>query len=645
MRKKSWLIGATAMAAVAVFGALGMHSVKATGAESESAKEQIIFEQVGRESYSYCRSYNEKMILQTSDKKYFAKVDTDGTTTEIDNTSGVFDNVSIISSCYNDNYMYVLDGDNKEIKAKGTILNYDGSYAFGLNGYYDMVTFLTIDGEDMAAYIENQKLIVKKSDGSIFREIQLRDGYYGHTVVEIFGNKVIRVRLRKPDNNEIIRHDYYNIEDGSDITDKVVYDGHYPGYFKQNNDGYMMIEYNYDRSIRYFDEKFNLITDITDELESSFKINSSGNGSNSSIIGSVAYDTTPSYKTEGQIFYYLRNNRVNMQDDYIASYYGLLKGQKVYYATKNENNVVSNVICDENGNIILNNVASYYMCLTDKVITLSKDSQGQREYHILKAVLATETGVADINKDNDNNSVADVVAKDLDPIEIKDASGNSLTYDELDEDAKTVYNQKFNFNIKAANGVIEDGAALSVTKVLAGSDYEAAKEVTKDVANHIAVFNSDLLKDGAKIQPNGNIEFTVNVPTGFNSDLVAVYRLSSDGKSYTKLSSSVKDGKVVFTTDHFSTYMIVEEKQAVKPDDNTAADDNNNSNTSNNDNSNVTDDNTGNGEQAAASDANAADSTPGTGDVSNYIYYVIAIVCAAALGVVAMTAKNKKKAR
>ena len=44
MRKKSWLIGATALATVAVFGAFGMHSVKATGAESESAKEHILFE-------------------------------------------------------------------------------------------------------------------------------------------------------------------------------------------------------------------------------------------------------------------------------------------------------------------------------------------------------------------------------------------------------------------------------------------------------------------------------------------------------------------------------------------------------------------------------------------------------------------------
>lgn len=643
MRKKNWLIGATALAAVAVFGAFGINSVKATESESESAKEQIIFEQVGRESYDGVTSYNERMLFRTSGNKYYAKIAIDGTTTEIDNTSGIFDNISRISSCYTDNYMYVLDADDE--RAKGTILNYDGSYAFGLDGYYDMVTFLTVDGEDMAAYIENQKLIVKKSDGTTFREIQLRDGYYGHTVVEIFADKVIRVRMRKQENNEIIRHDYYNIEDGSDITDKMIYNNKYPGYFEQNSNGYMLVLYYVDKEeiVRYFDNDFNLITDVDESLKASFKFNSRGSNS-------VAYDTTPSYKTEGNIFSYLRN-RINMQDGYVASYYGLLKGQKVYYATKNENNVVSNAICDEDGNVILNNANNYRSCIADKIITSIKNAEGQKEFHIMKALLPSETGIVNIKSDNNNNLVADVEAKNLDPIEIKDSTGKSLIYDELDEDAKNVYSQKFNFSIKAANGVIDDNSTLSLTKVLAGSDYEAAKEVTKDSASHIAVFNIDLLKDGAKIQPNGNIEFTVDVPNNFNNDLIAVYRLSSDGTSYVKLTSSVKDGKVTFVTDHFSTYIIAEEKQVINSDDNNNnagnEDNNANNNTSNNEDSNTDNGNTDNSNTAAdneqASNAEVSNTTPTTGDTTNYIIYIAVLLCAAAVGVVAMTSKKRVK--
>ena len=507
------------------------------------------------------------------------------------------------------------------------------------------MTFLTVDGEDMAAYIENQKLIVKKSDGTTFREIQLRDGYYGHTVVEIFADKVIRVRMRKQENNEIIRHDYYNIEDGSDITDKMIYNNKYPGYFEQNSNGYMLVLYYVDKEeiVRYFDNDFNLITDVDESLKASFKFNSRGSNS-------VAYDTTPSYKTEGNIFSYLRN-RINMQDGYVASYYGLLKGQKVYYATKNENNVVSNAICDEDGNVILNNANNYRSCIADKIITSIKNAEGQKEFHIMKALLPSETGIVNIKSDNNNNLVADVEAKNLDPIEIKDSTGKSLIYDELDEDAKNVYSQKFNFSIKAANGVIDDNSTLSLTKVLAGSDYEAAKEVTKDAASHIAVFNIDLLKDGAKIQPNGNIEFTVDVPNNFNNDLIAVYRLSSDGTSYVKLTSSVKDGKVTFVTDHFSTYIIAEEKQVINSDDNNNnagnEDNNANNNTSNNEDSNTDNGNTDNSNTAAdneqASNAEVSNTTPTTGDTTNYIIYIAVLLCAAAVVVVAMTSKKRVK--
>lgn len=571
MRKKSWLIGVTALAAVAVFGALGMHSVKATGAESESAKEQIIFEQVkseqtGLDSYYRYSSNKHGIMLSDKDSKYYAKIDSDGTLTELDNSDGKYKTIALSSSASYDNTLLSIDDNNY-----GAILNYDGSFAYGTDKYYKNAYGINVSGKFLFAFNEDGKINFNDKNGNKVFDIELPDD---DSRVEVKGyGRNIQVAIYNEDTN---KYKYTTYDENGNQVDKLEHDSaYYYGIDSLN-------------SRRIFTES----SDVTFE-----------------------------------------NN------EYQARYVGVLKGQKVYLAShKVAAYSYTYAILDSDGNVIVDNTSSDYNCaFGDLIVTRNRknpdDKKSEYEYHIVKAVLATE-----LKKDDSKNSVAEITAEDanLSP---------DVTYDELDADAKTVYDQKFNFNVKAADGVLADGAYISIAKAVTGSDYETAKEVTKDVASHIAVFNIDLLKDGAKIQPNGNIEFTVNVPTGFNSDLVAVYRLSSDGKSYTKLSSSVKDGKVVFTTDHFSTYMIVEEKQAVKPDDNTAADDNNNSNTSNNDKSNVTDDNTGNGEQAGASDANAADSTPGTGDVSNYIYYVIAIVCAAVLGVVAMTAKNKKKAR
>ena len=353
---------------------------------------------------------------------------------------------------------------------------------------------------------------------------------------------------------------------------------------------------------------------------------------------SVNYDSLYG-GTSGRVF--TEYTKKAFDNGYSASSVGVLKGQKVYYAYRSSDK--SRAILDEEGNELLLNVNGNYTAFGDKIMTRTyKDPDNTKagyDYHIVKAVLATE-----LKKDDANNSVAEIVADSA-------TLGNNVTYDDLDTDAKGVYDQKFNFNIKAANGVLDDGAYLSIAKTVSGSDYEAAKEVTKDAASHIAVFNIDLLKDGAKIQPNGNIEFTVDVPNNFNNDLIAVYRLSSDGTSYVKLTSSVKDGKVTFVTDHFSTYIIAEEKQVINSDDNNNnagnEDNNANNNTSNNEDSNTDNGNTDNSNTAAdneqASNAEVSNTTPTTGDTTNYIIYIAVLLCAAAVGVVAMTSKKRIK--
>lgn len=571
MRKKSWLIGATALAAVAAFGAFGIHSVKATETESESAKEQIIFEQVGRDTYSNCAYGKTGMMLSAEDGKYYAKINSDGTMTELDNSDGKYKTIAISSSCNIENGILSVDEDKK-----GAVLDYDGNFAYGTDKYYKDITTLKVAGQSLCAYVEDEKVHINN----------------------INGDKLFAVSLANKSS------DYISIN----------------SYVK-----YIGITYKIDNSWKtlYYDLDGNEVS-----------------SSQAQEYASVNYDSI--YNTSGYLFG-SANNQVyrEFENGYRSFWNGVLKGQKVYLGyNPYDDSTYGYAILDEEGNELLKYVYNTYTAFGDKIVVGNrKDPEDKRSgynFHIVKAVLATE-----LKKDDANNSVAEIVAEDA-------ALGSDVTYDDLDADAKSVYDKKFNFNVKAANGVIADGASLSVTKVVAGSDYEAAKEATKEAASHIAVFNIDLLKDGAKIQPNGNIEFTVDVPDNFNSDLLAVYRLSSDGTSYVKLTSSVKDGKVTFVTDHFSTYIIAEEKQAVVPDDNNnnAGNEdnnaNNNNNASNNEDSNTNNSSTAaNNEQASGSEVSST--VPTTGDTANYIIYIVAVLCAAAAGVCAMTFKKRAK--
>ena len=96
----------------------------------------------------------------------------------------------------------------------------------------------------------------------------------------------------------------------------------------------------------------------------------------------------------------------------------------------------------------------------------------------------------------------------------------------------------------AASGVIitvPDDIKLSVIDI-----------TNKMPAGTIKAYVISLLKDGKTVQPENIV--TVKIPCA-NKNAKA-YRLESDGKM-TDMKSKYKDGYIVFTTDHFSVYVLV----------------------------------------------------------------------------------------
>lgn len=122
--------------------------------------------------------------------------------------------------------------------------------------------------------------------------------------------------------------------------------------------------------------------------------------------------------------------------------------------------------------------------------------------------------------------------------------------------------------VLAEEGVIPANTTLTISKIKKGETFDKAQKAVEAIADKVTVFEIDLFNtENVKIQPNGNIRFTLNVPTGYDSEKISVYRIEEDG-TYTKMESEVVDGKVTFVTDHFSTYVITEDKDtALNPKD------------------------------------------------------------------------------
>lgn len=552
MRKKNWLIGSVAAAAVVICGAVGINSVKAADSDAaKNAKEEFVYEQVGLDSYDYVYGdiYGEGTTtwLTSDDNKKISIIGKDGTIYSIDNTDGKYGNIAVGSSAYLfDGYVYTLDSENKK-----TILNYDGSFAADNGGYHDKADMLVVNGTKYLTFTDGDKTVVKSEDGTDVTDKLVTEG---KKIKNISGAAELLFKVEYSD--ETVYYDAnFNVVD---IESKLAQDGfeiiNIHRYGKEN----IYVEYRKigsegkkdPTSVKFFDLSLNQYANTAPFVSPS---------ASSDIPKKIQMESNRLFSTSVS-----DQGKYSLEDDYRANSVGVLLGYKVILGSKTteEYNQTNNIhrrlttyaMFDENGIKLLDNVTQYSR--VDKLV-VKEDGK----YKIYAVSLKSESGETNITVDENKNSVAEVAAKEVDERDLKDENGNKITADALDADAKAVINQKFDFKLVAAENVIPEGTKLSVSKVVAGKEYAAAKKVTAEVAEKVAVFNIDLLNtENVKVQPDGKLEITTDVPTGYDVSRIAVYRLSEDGASYIKLESKVADGKVVFETDHFSTYMIVEEK-------------------------------------------------------------------------------------
>lgn len=82
-------------------------------------------------------------------------------------------------------------------------------------------------------------------------------------------------------------------------------------------------------------------------------------------------------------------------------------------------------------------------------------------------------------------------------------------------------------------------------------------------AEYIKVYEIDLLQGNVEIhEVGGTVQVSFNAPSDLKvakDERVVIYRLNDDG-SLTKCNTKFENGKIVFETDHFSTYILAKEK-------------------------------------------------------------------------------------
>lgn len=159
-----------------------------------------------------------------------------------------------------------------------------------------------------------------------------------------------------------------------------------------------------------------------------------------------------------------------------------------------------------------------------------------------------------------------------DPRDAKSISQKTGLYDEngymigfkiysySDTEAET-YAKNCGFEFIALDKKVDSATGISVAEkklnILPDGAQLKAEQLSAD--NNKIIFDISLVKDGTQVQPNGEVTVKIPVPEGMDATLLKVYREEANG-TFTDMNAYFANGYMVFTTDHFSKYIITAEE-------------------------------------------------------------------------------------
>lgn len=113
-------------------------------------------------------------------------------------------------------------------------------------------------------------------------------------------------------------------------------------------------------------------------------------------------------------------------------------------------------------------------------------------------------------------------------------------------------------------GKFEKGSTLSVIEVT-GEDknivLQSIAEEKYDVDGTVYVYDISVIKNGAKVQPDGKVQVTISILDIDTSKTYTVYHVKNDGM-VEKIKPTVQSGKVIFETDGFSCFIVAPDEES-----------------------------------------------------------------------------------
>lgn len=151
-----------------------------------------------------------------------------------------------------------------------------------------------------------------------------------------------------------------------------------------------------------------------------------------------------------------------------------------------------------------------------------------------------------------------------------DNTGNSGNTNDSGQSMNRIFAEgNGDISVVGAEAYIPSGAKFASAELTSGDVYNRAAQIVSQKisgATGFRIFDMNLV-DASNVaihQLNGYINVTLPIPDGLSADngkRLVTYRIEEDG-SLTKCDTATSNGYLTFATNHFSTYVIVEEASA-----------------------------------------------------------------------------------
>lgn len=160
-----------------------------------------------------------------------------------------------------------------------------------------------------------------------------------------------------------------------------------------------------------------------------------------------------------------------------------------------------------------------------------------------------------------------------------------LSYEEIEampefiitEESAETKTEKDNITVEAKAGVFPTGTEITVDEIKDGEKHNDIKTALSPNGDKFIAFDINAYTDNVKVQPDGEVKITLEIPENYDADKVEAYHITEDNKLETVKYEVFKNIKcVVLTVNHFSIYTLVEINDTTQPtiDNTTSQNDN-----------------------------------------------------------------------